>query len=60
MAPRRCIENPEMEEEMRRIKMRLDSMETTQRRAPDVGDISEVESEEVEEEGAEEGETAKE
>ena len=28
--------------------MRLDSMETTQRRAPDAGDISEVEREEIE------------
>jgi hypothetical protein len=28
--------------------MRLDTMETTQRRAPNTGDISEVESEEVE------------
>jgi hypothetical protein len=30
--------------------MRLDAMETTQRRAPDVGDVSEAESEELEEE----------
>jgi hypothetical protein len=28
--------------------MRLDAMETTQRRAPDIGDISEAESEEIE------------
>jgi hypothetical protein len=35
-----------MEEEMRRLRMRLDAMETTQRRAPDIGDVSEAESEE--------------
>jgi hypothetical protein len=47
MPPRRCKANLEMEEEMRRLKMRLDAMETTQRRAPVTGDISEVESEEI-------------
>jgi hypothetical protein len=56
MPPRRHrdrpVENPTMEEEMRRLCARLDAMETTQRRAPNVGDISEVESEEVEVEGA--------
>jgi hypothetical protein len=30
-----------MEKEMRQLQMRLDAMETTQRRAPDAGDISE-------------------
>jgi hypothetical protein len=39
-----------MEEEMRQLRARLDAMETTQRRAPDVGDVSEAESEDVEEE----------
>jgi hypothetical protein len=59
MPPRRHRDlNPEMEEEMRRLRMRLDAMETTQRRAPDVGDVSEDESEEVEEEGVAEGEPA--
>jgi hypothetical protein len=33
---------------MRELRARLDAMETTQRRAPDVGDISDVESEEME------------
>ena len=36
---------------MRRLRMRLDDMETTQRRAPDVGDVSEAESEEESEGG---------
>ena len=40
--------------------MRLDSMETTQRRAPDVGDVNEYESEEVEGEGDAKGEPAEE
>jgi hypothetical protein len=48
MPPRRCKANPEMEEEMRRLKMRLDAMETAQRRAPDTRDISEAEREEIE------------
>jgi hypothetical protein len=48
----RPIENPSMEEEMRQLCARLDAMETTQRRAPDVGDISEAKSEDVEEEEA--------
>jgi hypothetical protein len=39
---------------------RLDAMETTQRREPDVGDISEAESEEMEVEGAAEEDTAEE
>jgi hypothetical protein len=46
MPPRRRRVNAEMEEEMRRLRMRLDAMETTHRRAPDAGDISEAESEE--------------
>jgi hypothetical protein len=37
-----------MEEEMRQIGMRLDTMETSQRRAPDARDISEAESKEEE------------
>jgi hypothetical protein len=37
-----------MGEEMRQLHARLDAMETTQRRAPEVGDISEDESEDVE------------
>jgi hypothetical protein len=49
MSPRRHRANAEMEEEMRRLRMRLDTMETTQRKAPDAGDISEAESEEGEE-----------
>jgi hypothetical protein len=36
-----------MEEEMRRLRMRLDAMEITQRRAPDTGYIIEVECEEI-------------
>jgi hypothetical protein len=46
MPPRRRRANAEMEEEMRRLRMRLDAMEKAQRRAPDTGDISEAESEE--------------
>jgi hypothetical protein len=46
MPPRRRRANAEMEEEMRRLLMRLDAIETPQRRAPDTGDISEAESEE--------------
>jgi hypothetical protein len=56
MLPRRCMDrpvaNPTLEEEMRRLCARLYSMETAQRRAPDAGDISEAESEEMEVEGA--------
>jgi hypothetical protein len=37
-----------MEEEMRRLRMRLDAMETMQRRALETRDISEVEIKEVE------------
>jgi hypothetical protein len=43
MPPRRCRANPEMEEEMRWLRIRLDAMETMQRRAPNIGDISEFE-----------------
>jgi hypothetical protein len=39
-----------MEEEMRQLRARLDAMETTQRRAPEAGDVSEDESENIEEE----------
>jgi hypothetical protein len=48
MPHRRCRVNPKMEEEMRRLRMRLDAMETMKRRELDVGDISEVESKEIE------------
>jgi hypothetical protein len=34
-----------MEEEMRRLRMKLDAMEAVQRREPDAGHISEAESE---------------
>jgi hypothetical protein len=54
MPPRRCKDRPvvnaSMEEEMRQIHARLDTMETTQRRVPNAGDISESENEYVEEE----------
>jgi hypothetical protein len=52
MPPRRCVdppvENRAMERDMRELCARIDVMETTQRRAPNVGDISDVENEEVE------------
>jgi hypothetical protein len=41
-----------MEEKIRQLCVGLDAMETTQRREPDVGDISEVESEKMEVEEA--------
>jgi hypothetical protein len=41
------VENIAMEREMRELRARLDAMETTQRRAPDVGDVSDAENEEV-------------
>jgi len=44
----RHIVNASMEEEMRQLCARLDSMETTQIRAPEAGDVSEAESEDVE------------
>jgi hypothetical protein len=55
MLPRRRadlpIANRAMEREMREFHARMDAMETSQRRAPDDGDINEVEMEEVEVEG---------
>jgi hypothetical protein len=52
MLPRRHLEplvaNRAMESEMRELRARLDAMETTQRRAPDVGDVIDVENEELE------------
>jgi hypothetical protein len=52
MPPRRCAELPvanrSMEREMRELRARMDSMETKQRRAPNVGDVSDAENEEVE------------
>ena len=52
ISPRKRIDPPVanrvMEREMRELRARLDSMETTQRRALDVGDVSEAEMEEVE------------
>jgi hypothetical protein len=42
------VENRSMEREMRELRARMDAMETTQRRAPDVGDVSDAENEEVE------------
>jgi hypothetical protein len=56
MPPRRRVETPienrAMEREMRELCARLDAMETTQRRAPDAGDVSDAENEEVEVEEA--------
>jgi hypothetical protein len=56
MPPRRRaeppVENRVVEREMRELRARLDAMETTQRRAPDVGDVSDAENEEVEVEEA--------
>jgi hypothetical protein len=52
MPPRRCVDPPvanrAMEREMRELRARLDAMETTQRRAPDAGDVSEAEIENIE------------
>jgi hypothetical protein len=49
MPPRRhrerLVANTTMEEEMRQLRARLDAMEETQRRAPETGDVSDVESE---------------
>jgi hypothetical protein len=49
MSPGRCEDRPmpdlAMERKMREIHARLDTMETAQRRTIDVGDVSEVESE---------------
>jgi hypothetical protein len=52
MPPRRRVEPPianrDVEREMREIHVRLEVMEATPRRTPDVGDVSEAESEEIE------------
>jgi hypothetical protein len=52
MPPRRCVDPPVekriMEREMRELHLRMDAMETTQRRAPDAGGINNAENEEVE------------
>jgi hypothetical protein len=59
MPPRRRerdMPDPAVEREMRELRARLDAMETTQRRATDTGDVSEVESEN--EAGAREEEVA--
>jgi hypothetical protein len=52
MPPRRhakpIVENRAMKREMRQLQVRLDAMETSQRRAPDDGDVSDVENEEGE------------
>jgi hypothetical protein len=46
MSPRRRVDPPvanrAMERDMRELHARLDAMETTQRRVPDVGDVSEA------------------
>jgi hypothetical protein len=42
------IENRAMEREMRELCASLDAMETTQRKEPDVGDVSDAENEEME------------
>jgi hypothetical protein len=52
------IENRAMEREMRELRGRLDAMETTQRRAPDAGDINDAENKEVEVEEAVEEDVA--
>jgi hypothetical protein len=46
------LANQAVEREMREIRARLEAMEAMQRRAPDAGDISDAESEEVEVEEA--------
>jgi hypothetical protein len=51
MLPRRRRENTDMEDEMRQLRMRLDTMETKQRRAPDTSDFNESESAEETEGG---------
>jgi hypothetical protein len=51
MPPSRCVERPmpdlTVEREMRELCALFDAMEIAQGREPDVGDISEAESEEV-------------
>jgi hypothetical protein len=54
------IENVSMGEEMRQLHARMDSMEIARRRAPNVGDINEAGSKEMEEEGVVGEEVAKE
>jgi hypothetical protein len=44
----RPMVNATMEDEMRKLCARLDTMETTQRRALETGDVNEVESENIE------------
>jgi hypothetical protein len=44
----RSVVNETMEEEMRQLRARLYAMDTTQRREPNVGDVSEYENEDVE------------
>jgi hypothetical protein len=44
----RPVVNATMEEEMRQLHAMLYSMETVQRRAPDVGNVNESENEEIE------------
>jgi hypothetical protein len=62
MPPRRCVEPPVanrvVEREMRELCARLEVMEAVQRRAPDVGDVSDAESEEIEVEEEAAGEDA--
>jgi hypothetical protein len=55
MPPRRRdlpLANHVVEREMRELHARMEAMEATQRRAPDIGDVSDAESEEVEVEEA--------
>jgi hypothetical protein len=42
------LDNRIVERDMRELHARLEAMEAAQRRAPDVGDISDAESEEIE------------
>jgi hypothetical protein len=52
MKPRRCVDptvaNRAMKRDMRELYVRLDAMETTKRREPDAGDVSEEKIEKVE------------
>jgi hypothetical protein len=52
MLPTRCVKPPVanrvVERDMRELRTRLYAMGTTQRRAPDVGDVNDAEDEEVE------------
>jgi hypothetical protein len=51
MSPRRReapVANPIVEREMQELHAILETMEAEKRRAPNVGDVNEVESEEVE------------